>query len=240
MSDVNDVKENELYVLFKRGERAHIHDLLYNGRIYINTVDALRKFDKNPDRTDPDDSIYHREYRGTCKLTICPSGADINICGIKIDAHDSVIKTNSLVNGNIYCFSGIYTQDLLDETDNVIFDTKSLGDIVIVIHNPHEFVIRINKALKDNGFNDVRYQPVEYYTNYYVGEVGIFKKHEKFKHQKEFRFFIDNPKNEVISFEIGSIEDIAVVEDSFTLKFDLTDGRMKTVIIPSSEPKLPK
>lgn len=180
----------------------------------------------------PHDSILEREFLGNVKFKMCDVGLNIEENGISTDGENCVIIKDATINGNIYCLSGIYTKDLEDETEVVEFNTNSFGESVIVITNPREFIERVKTALTKRGYQYIKYKPVEYFPNNYSGKVGIFKKHEDFKHQNEFRFFVGNPDNKPIKVEIGSIEDIAIVKEGCVLKLELTDGRTKLFIMP--------
>jgi len=223
---------NTLHILFRRGKSEHIQDLLQKGEIYINTVDFIRDCDDNEERSDPHDCILERNFLGKVKVKICDVGLDINNNGITLDAEDCVMIKDSTIKGNIYCLSGIYTKELDDEREIIEFKTQSFGESVIVITSPREFIKRVETALKEKGYEDIKYWPVEYFPNDYSGNVGIFKKHEKFKHQNEFRFFISNTDNQPIRLEIGSIEDIAIVRNGCALKLELTDKRTKVILLP--------
>ncbi len=224
--------ENTLHLLFRRGKSEHIQNLLKKGELYINTIDFIRECDDNEERSDPHDSILERTFFGKVKVKIGDVGLDINSNAITFDAEDGVMIKDSTNKGNIYCLSGIYTKELEDERETIEFKTQSFGESIIVITNPREFIKRVETALKEKGYQNIKHWPVEYFPNDYSGEVGIFKKHEKFKHQNEFRFFISNSDNQPIKIEIGSIEDIAIIKDGCTLKLELTDKRTKIIILP--------
>lgn len=224
--------ENTLHILFRRGKSEHILNLLQKGEIYINTVNIIREYDDNEERSDPHDSILERDFLGKVKVKIGDVGLDTKNNGITLDAENCVMIKDSEINGNIYCLSGIYTKELEDERETIEFKTQSFGESVIIITNPREFINRVTTTLKANGYQDIKYWAVEYFPNDYSGEVGIFRKHEKFKHQNEFRFFIPNTNNEPIRIEIGAIEDIAVMMDGCALKLELTDKRTKIILFP--------
>ena len=69
-----------------------------------------------------------------------------------------------------------------------------------------------------------------YYSNDFSGEVGFFRKHEKFKPQSEYRIYISNSINEPIKIKIGSLEDIASLNTGF-LKLTYTDKKEQLITL---------
>lgn len=201
------------------------------GEIYINTVDYIRNCDNNEERSDPNDSIKKRQFLGDVKVKFCDVGLDINKFGISLNGKDCVLNFDSTNKGNIYCFSGIYTKDLMDKTEVTEFKTKSFGESLIVISNPRKFIQRFKKALLEAGYNEMSYSPVKYYPKDYSGDIGPFKKHQDFSPQNEFRFYIPNTNNKPIKIKIGSIKDIAIMKESCFLRFEFTDHRLKTFML---------
>ncbi len=230
---------NEPHIFFRRGEKAHIENLLKKGEVYINTVDSLRNFDKNRERTDFNECIKAREFSGDVKIKTCNVGLDINLHGDYLEAKNFAFNTDTTIKGNLYCLSAIYTKDFLEDNNLKEFKTESFGESVIIIKDPIEFINRLKGALKSIGFNEVFFGAVDYFANDYSGEVGFFKKHEGFQSQNEFRFFIPNKKNDTIVLEIGSIEDIAFISEGCHLKFELTNGKTKEFSIPRALKSVP-
>jgi len=225
------MEENTLYMLFRRGEPEHIKNLFEKGEIYINTVDHIRTCDANKDRSDLNDSTDERQVLRDVKIKMCDMGQDINKDGITFQSDSCVLNYDNDKKGNIYCLSGIYTNDLMDVKDETKFDTKSFGESLIVIFKPRQFIERVKTALSEAGYKGIQYKRVDYYNNEYSGQTGIFKKHENYSPQNEFRFYVPNAKNEPIKINIGSIEDIALMEKDIYLKYTFSDGRKKTFLI---------
>jgi len=228
---MNSITENTLFILFRRGETEHIKNLFEKGEIYINTVDIIRNCDNIKERSDPNDSIMERQFKGDVTVKMCDVGLDINKFGIPFNAKNFVLNIDSNNKGNIYCLSGIYAKDLIDKTEVTEFKTKSFGESLIVIIDPPEFIQRVKKALLNAGYKDIKYAPVEYYPNDYYGYLGTFKKHQDFSHQNEFRFYVPNTDNKPIKINIGSIKDIAVIKETCFLRYEFTDKRIKTFML---------
>jgi len=225
------IKENSLYLLYRRSKSKYIKSLYEKGEIYINTIDYIRKCDDNENRSDPDDSIHKRTFLGDTKIRVCDCGLDIDKHGVTFDTKGAVLNFDSSQKGNIYCLSGIYTKHITGNRQNLEFDTRSFGESLILIHNPKEFIKRIIKGLNDAGFENVLYKAVEYYPNNYSGYVGFFKKHEKFSYQNEFRIFVPNKKDKPIKITIGSLKDIAIIKNNRLIKVTYSDKKEQQIKI---------
>jgi hypothetical protein len=228
---MNTKKENRLFILFRRGKTEYIKNLFEKGELYMSTVDFIRNCDENQDRTDPNDSIFKREFLGDVKVKVCDVGQDIEKFGIPLNAKDCVLNFAGINKGNIYCLSGIYTKHLMDNSEITEFSTKSFGESLIVISNPRKFIERVKKALLKEGYSDIKYGPVNYYPNDYSGYIGPFMKHQIFSPQNEYRFYVPNEENNPIIINIGPIDDIAIMKESCVLRFELTDKRIKTFML---------
>lgn len=224
MSDANSIipiVQNRLYFLFKRGEYEHIKALYEEGEIFMSSIDSIRKCDNNDERTDKDDGIFLRKYIGDAKVTVCEVGKDLDKDGLTLDSSNVIFKNDHQEKGNIYCLSGIYSEHLSGDRNDIIFKTKSFGETLIFIHNPKIFLDRLFKALKENGYVNFASSKVSYYNNDFSGNVGFFRKHERFKHQSEYRVFVQNAKDEPIKIKIGSLQDIASFNTGILkLKYD--------------------
>lgn len=225
------IEKNTPYILFRRGEYEHMEKLFKEGEIYINTVDYIRTCDENQDRSDINDSMDERDVLHDVKITMCDMGQDINKDGITCPYDSCVINYEKYKKGNIYCLSGIYTNDLIDTKGVTKFDTKSFGEYLIVIFQPSKFIKRVKTALSEIGYEGIQYDRVDYYNDTYCGSTGIFKKNEKYSSQNEFRFYIPNVEDRAIKINIGSIENIAKMSKSFYLKFTFSNDREKAFFI---------
>ncbi len=225
-------KENRVFYLFKRGQKEHIQALYEEGSIYINTIDYIRTCDNNPERSDPNDGIEKRWFMGDGKVSMCDIDKDINKDGITFGAINMEINRDSKEKGNIYCLTGVYSENLLGERNNIVFDTKSFGESVIFIYNPKEFINRLFCALDKKGYIKHINEKVIYYDNTYSGKIGFFKKHEKFKTQNAYRIFIPNKDNTPIKLKIGSLKDIAkITYGELCLKLIHSDGKEQLITI---------
>ncbi|WP_320051597.1 hypothetical protein [uncultured Acetobacteroides sp.] len=226
--EIIPIEDNRLYFLFKRGEHDHIKALFEEGEVYINSIDHIRKCDNNKERSDEEDGIFYRNFIGQATVTMCDVGKDFDNDGVNMNTPDLVFNYDHTEKGNIYCLTGIYSEHLSGDRDNITFNTKSFGETTILIHSPQNFLDRLFDALKENGYSNFKPRKVSYYENNYSGNVGFFRKHERFKPQSEFRIFIPNAKNEPIKLKIGSLKDIASFNTGF-IKLNYTDGKEQII-----------
>ena len=103
------------------------------------------------------------------------------------------------------------TTELSNISKNLDDKDMQFGDTFLVIFNPKEFLSRIDKAMKRNNLY-YKWGLVNYYDDQnQEGELGIFYKSNKFKHQNEFRIFVENELKSPLILNIGNIEDICEI-----------------------------
>ena len=223
-NEIIPIEENRLYCLFRRGQKKHIEALYNDGEVYINAIDFIRTCDNNAERSDKEDGILSRKFFGNGTVTICDVGKNLDKDGISMEPFNAVLNTDHKDKGNIYCMTGIYSEYLSGDRSDIILDTKSFGESIIFIHRPKIFLDRLIEALAKLGYNGVKHNRIQYYENDYSGGIGFFKKHERFKHQSEYRIFIPNTKEETIQLKIGPLHDIAVINPGL-VKLTYTDKK---------------
>jgi hypothetical protein len=131
---------------------------------------------------------------------------DLDKDGLTIDSFNVVLKNDHKEKGNIYCLTGIYSEHLSGDRNDFTFETQLFGESTILVHNLKKFLSRLFAALKEHSYSKFKSHKVSYYNNDYSGNVGFFRKHERFKHQSEYRFFIPNSKDEPIKNQNWFIE----------------------------------
>lgn len=224
-NNIIPILDNRVYFLFKRGKKEHIEALFEKGEVYINSIDSIRTWDDNKERSDEDDGINYRKYIGNAKITMCEIGNDTETDSIELNAIDTTIKQDNITKGNIYCLTGIYSDDLQGERNEIKYETQSFGETIILILRPKIFISRIFSELEKLGYKNYKADRVSYYSNDYSGQINFFKKHERFKSQHEFRIFVPNDKNMPLKINIGSLNDIATIISAGIIKVKYTDER---------------
>lgn len=103
------------------------------------------------------------------------------------------------------------TSESSNKTDRLDERNMEFGDTFVVIFNPKEFLSRIDAAIK-NLNKTYSWNLVKYYDeDSHNGDLDVFHKPLKYKHQNEFRIFVNNAENEPLILKIGSIEDISEI-----------------------------
>lgn len=146
------IQDKHVYLLFKRGETEHIKALYEHGEIYMSTVSFIRNADDNTERTDKYDGFAFREYLGKTKLTIAKTAEDLERKGLTIHTENSFIVFDAKLEGNIYCLTGIYSEELSGERNDMVFDTHAFGEDLIAIKHPKIFLKRVLIGLKNLGY----------------------------------------------------------------------------------------
>lgn len=229
-NEIIPIEENRLYFLFKRGKEEHIKALYEKGEVYISHIDYIRNCDENEDRSYKDDGINYRNFFGEATIKMCDVGDDIEKNEFTLKTDNLVLKQDNEVKGNIYCLTGIYSDDLMNDRSEIRYKTQSFGDSLILIYKPRIFLERIFGELQKLGYKNYKANKVLYYGDDYSGKVDFFRKHEKFKTQKEYRIFIPNERNEPIKLNIGSLEDIAKMNEG-VLKLTYTDEKEQLIYL---------
>lgn len=153
---ITPIEENRLYYLFRRGKKEHIQALYENGELYINSIDFIRKCDNNEERSDEDDGIRFRKFLGNASVTICDVGKDFDKDGVTFDAQNVILKTDNNIKGHIFCLSGIYSDDLMGDRNEIRHQTQSFGESIIFIRNPKVFLERVHKELDRLGYKNYK------------------------------------------------------------------------------------
>jgi hypothetical protein len=170
-------------------EKAHLVDLVENGRVYVNTSgffsecenNAVGQFDKFEMA-----SSYHQN-----------DGASIEIAGRKFKiAAPFCMKEGTPEYSHIFCLYVLSDDSISRSTEGKVFDERlwdEFGEYFVLIHNAKAFMERLDSKIRELG---LRYKAdyVQYFCpTTYDGGVGAFRKRDTFSHQEEFRVAIDKP-----------------------------------------------
>lgn len=222
-----------LHILLKLGQKEHMNALYEKGEIYMQTASYFRSIEENADgRGDKHECVseyYSANSLNNNKFTLIhPKFAPIELSKedgtrfVTIDYH-CPDKTN--------IYSLCYTNFNIIKSKNSIISDLNFADekdYVVLIHNPKEFISRILKEI--NKTTPFAYaSKVEYIDECnFGGEVGFFKKFQKYEHQSEFRIVAQFNDSAVRKFYIGSISDIAIhpisKEDFLKIKINIKNN----------------
>ena len=208
-----------LHYLIKIGKKEHIDDLQKNGTIYMNPVSYFNSIEDNGLRGDTDEGITRIQQLGY--LTLFDNGKELPIHDIN-EKFSAQWKTREPeFAGNIYSLYSISSEDSSSEDfQNFSVHERNceFGDCCLIIYNTKEFITRVKEKVSELDYK-LDCDLVKYYDDQtYSGNLGIYHKPIKYNYQNEFRLFVKRVENSVLSFKIGSIEDISTAFKSNKLK----------------------
>lgn len=200
--------DEEHYILtyFKFGQESDIFDMLRNGTIYMNPIQKFREI--------KDEQVRGDNYEGVTKVRNLPAGQlEIESLGvkgnyIKIHLRESYEK----VLGNIYCLYCISSNGFPDPK-NIRIDqkVKKFGTHLLMITDCLKFRDRLFNGLNATGLK-YHHDFVQYYDKDAINDsINLFQKPLEFEYQKEYRIYVERDAIDPFSFQIGSLEEIAVV-----------------------------
>lgn len=137
------------------------------------------------------------------------------------------LQMNQLNNLNVFCLFAGYCYDVKGLTANDIEafekqlevpnDCQNLGNYAVIIKSPVKFLERVKASAKINNFGLdhglVDYYNPETFHGSFSKEESIFKKHDKYSHQKEYRFVFDTniEGDKPLFLDVGDISDITIM-----------------------------
>ena len=214
-----------LFLVKFLAEEDHACGLL-DGRIFANRLSYFRKVEQSDDAERGD---RHEGAVGWHQ----PDIASLKIGGVDMSPYiDQPIATHlkRLDNLNLFCTSaGSIDDDILAglSDDDDPEELKSLlaiperclrlGRYAVVIKDVHEFTRRVREAAIASGYvvgqEPVKYYDADTYHGFTSPTEAVFRKHEGYRYQSEFRFAIHTGTegNNPIILKVGDIRDIALM-----------------------------
>jgi hypothetical protein len=207
-----------ILAFLKIGKLKHITDMYENGTIYLNTLSYFKKIEDGELRGDPNECAIHivNAKNGTFKI---PSLSDREFNFLKA-RYGTFLKTGNLL--SLYCISSKGFPN--PEDFKIDIRNFKFGSHFLMIKQPKIFLDRIEAEL-----NRLEYNFEHGFVNYYEPktvqeDLTPFDKLNVYEYQKEFRFFIENDKNESLTLNIGSMKSYSQIfetKDLPTLKLTL-------------------
>jgi len=197
------MKKGERGALVKFGKREHLLQLRDKGLLYMNNLPYFWEIEDKECRSDPFDGV-DIVARGHKAELFLPNGSKV-----PIEFTDWVLRGHPLEPEkiNIFCMYA-----LRPSAGTFPVDERNLqfGDHALVVPNPQHFIDRIDSHLKSHGINGEA-GLVEYVDDEYTGEVGPFRKLDRFAYQSEWRLVCYGGPGDVRKIWIGSIRDISTI-----------------------------
>lgn len=214
-----------LFLMKFMDKKRYALDLL-DGRIFANRLSYFRGVEQSDDAERGD---RHEGAVGWHQ----PDIAHLKIGSMVMSPYtDQPIATHlgRLDNLHLYCMSGGWIDDDLlaglsgdddpEELRSLLAIPESclqLGQYVVVIKDVHEFIRRVKEAAAAKryvvGQGPVKYYDPETYHGFISSTEAVFRKHESYSYQSEFRFAIHTGTqgDDPITLEIGDIRKIALM-----------------------------
>ncbi|MDR6541604.1 hypothetical protein ABIC56_002782 [Acinetobacter bereziniae] len=210
-------------MLFARifSDAQYAEEFIKLGKFRLNTLrffkDYVDEFDNNIG--DQDEGLIFKYIKGQ-DVAVRIKYGDINE---SLDFESFYAHSDYVLNNKIFCLyapSVDKNQELplkdLHEIVSLKEETDNLGSHLVLITNPNKFVELFRAEIKRLGYgmtaNQIDYKDFSQPINIDQSMIG-FVKSSKFAHQKEYRFMVDDGKNEnsPLDITIGSLEDIAIL-----------------------------
>lgn len=188
----------------------------------MNTLDFYRTLEGHDERSDVNEGAVRIENRegGVLRWQNPKSGMLEDVAEL---TNSRIRELNSNIqNLNVYCIYYLKARMPIENFGAIIPQRTKVGfgEYAVVIVDTGEFVTRVKKAAIDKGYRHFR--SLVKYEDFSKEnlEVGPFVKDQAFSHQSELRIAVYTGENSgaPIKFEIGSIEDIAVMVPSGELE----------------------
>lgn len=202
----------------KFGSKEFMEDLINNGTIFLNTVNKFKQFedDFRGDKNEGVSDLIQSDFTNLeLRLPESLGGGVLTLNKSTGLVGQIYINDINYTNSNIYSLYMIYPDEKF-KVDNRVFQ---FGEYVVLIHNPHEFLNRIEDTLDKM---NLKYEcgVVEYIDkNTFQGHMSIFNKFSSYAYQNEFRFHVRNKEDNPLILKLGSLKDIAKLLPAEYLKY---------------------
>ncbi len=208
------IKDKNYIGLLKFGKKEHMEALYNEGLLYMNTFDYFINLEDNGDGRadkyeattlyyagDGVDDIKLTLGSGDDKITLSREGGTLSIAMI----------TDQPTYSHLYSMTAIDTKWALE--NDLLLDERNFADgkdYVVIIHDCNKFIERLTNKLNENKGNS-KLSFIEYIDEHnYSGQMGCFRKFDKFSYQNEWRCAVlQNGIKEPITITLGSLADIA-------------------------------
>lgn len=205
--------------LIKFGRQDHLLQLQEEGLLYMNDLPYFWAIEDEELRGDPFDCNVRIERGPKIGLSL-PDGKEVFLKG----TWTLGMPPSKPEKINLFC---MYALRPLTKT-SFPMDAKNFrfGEHALVLINRDEFMLRIESAIKSQRII-AHAGLVDYVDDSYKGELGPFRKLEKFAYQSEWRLVCLDGRGGPREIRIGSIRDISIIlrsdEINNLIKVDFED-----------------
>jgi hypothetical protein len=186
----------------KFGARKYMELLLNEGLLHMRSLSYFIDLEDDDNRADSEEGLAAL-FQGQL--------ITIEMAGHTLDGVVSAsVRRDTTEHFNVYCMYALKDDSLYVDPLNIGF-----GDTVVIIYRLGEFYRRLQTALAGRGY---KCDFVEYIDpTLHHGELGPFRKFNKYKHQSEYRILLRDGSPDPVDVRLGSLRDIAQIHDSATI-----------------------
>jgi hypothetical protein len=196
-----------MFALFKFGQEDHLTALRQQGHMHMKTMRYFAEMElENTARGDRLEGAANIFQRGDFKMTIShPQLGDIEVNPDDL-AGPTFFSREREANQNIFC---LFSLTEPTATRSVLHrEHLHFGSHFVLILNPIAFIERVREQIKRLNLSG-SWRPVKYFDeSNYTGEVGPFRKSNRFAYQQEYRIVIQPGQVPFRDLKIGDISDI--------------------------------
>lgn len=199
------MEDRNLYFLVKFGQYEFMKKLFETGSIYMQRLRTFQdiEHDQIGDKNEGLSHILQPE-----QVVLIVNGTEIN----DITGPIRIVETTAY-NPFIFCLYGFTNECINESGEHIDVRCQEFGDYAVVITDAKKFFQMIKDAFDNADIGNVEAQLVQYVSyGEHHGEMGAFRKFDKFSHQSEFRLVYENESLEpTYSLDIGSLEEVATL-----------------------------
>jgi hypothetical protein len=211
-----DLKKMDSKVIFvKIGQLQHIARLRDEGILYMNNLPYFWQLEDDEVRGDRHDGL--KEFHRGPFARAFKDGTELPV---RIANWSFRIPPEEPERINIFCMCAFRQPG--DPIDKRVL---RFGASALVVTDLRAFMARIWACLEKEGTTPCEADYVEYVPNDYVGEIGPFRKFERFSWQSEWRMVARGGPGGPRWLSIGSLRDIAIVVPTSELDATLKSDR---------------
>jgi len=199
------------HVLAKLGNRRYMKELVEDGRLLLKQLQYYTDLE-NEAQGDPDEGLMARYTDENPTLKMIAKVGDKTF-PLKVKR---VRISSSARRHGVYCMYAIDSSDvpngqLSQDAVRQVIEDKNLAkfgyDTLVLIKNSPEFVRRMNRAAWAAGY-ELEHDLIEYMPSDYCGDMGPFRKLDKYKYQNEARFLTTKPVPGDVFLKLGPLWDV--------------------------------
>lgn len=199
------VNPDPVLALFKFGERRYVEQFVYEGKLYMNTLEYFVNLEADSQRSDKDEGLNWCMQPNRVKLRMEIDGEFKDIPGIS----GAILYSQPCDRAaNIFC---MYALRATQEHPPINPLNLKFGDTFAILKDGDEFLRRVQIAAEQSGHR-IDWKLVKYVDrSQHHGPMGPFRKFSRLSYQSEFRIALFPGTGKAFDLTLGDISDIAIL-----------------------------